>query len=49
MHSLPPDKELISRFEEVGVDRVLVGVASATQAEIFEELEAIAESILVNT
>ncbi|HIC49766.1 MAG TPA: LLM class F420-dependent oxidoreductase [Dehalococcoidia bacterium] len=49
MHSLPPDKELISRFEEVGVDRVLVGVASATQEEIFEELEAIAESILVNT
>ena len=48
MHSLPPDKELISRFEEIGVDRVLVGVASATQEEIFEELEVIAESILVN-
>ena len=48
MHSLPPDKELISRFEEIGVDRVLVGVASATQEEIFEELEVIAESILVH-
>ena len=48
MHSLPPDKELISRFEEIGVDRVLVGVASATQEEIFKELEVIAESILVN-
>ena len=48
MHSLPPDKELISRFEEIGVDRVLVGVASATQKEIFKELEVIAESILVN-
>ena len=48
MHSLPSDKELISRFKEVGVDRVLVGVASATQEEIFEELEAIAGSILVN-
>ncbi len=48
MHSLPPDKELISRFEEIGVDRVLVGVASATQEEIFEELEVIAESVLVH-
>jgi len=48
MHSLPPDKELIARFEEIGVDRVLVGVASATQEEIFKELEVIAESILVN-
>ena len=48
MHSLPPDKELISRLEEIGVDRVLVGVASATQEEIFEELEVIAESILVH-
>ena len=48
MHSLPPDKELISKFEEIGVDRVLVGVASATQEEIFKELEVIAESILVN-
>ena len=48
MHSLPPDKELISRFEEIGVDRVLVGVASTTQEEIFEELEVIAESILVH-
>ena len=48
MHSLPPDKELISRFEEIGVDRVLVGVASGTQEEIFKELEVIAESILVN-
>ena len=48
MHSLPPDKELISIFEEIGVDRVLVGVASATQEEIFEELEVIAESILVH-
>jgi len=48
MHSLPPDKELISRFEEIGVDRVLVGVASATQEEIFKELEVIADSILVN-
>ena len=48
MHSIPPDKELISRFEEIGVDRVLVGVASATQEEIFKELEVIAESILVN-
>ena len=48
MHSLPPDKELIARFEEIGVDRVLVGVASATQEEIFKELEVIADSILVN-
>ena len=48
MHSLPPDKELISRYEEIGVDRVLVGVGSATQEEIFEELELIAESILGN-
>ena len=48
MHSLPPDKELLSRFEEIGVDRVLVGVASDTQEEIFKELELIAESILVN-
>lgn len=48
MHSLPPDKELISRYEEIGVDRVLVGVTSATQEEIFEELELIAESILGN-
>ena len=48
MHSLPPDKELISRYEEIGVDRVLVGVGSATQEEIFEELELIAESILDN-
>ncbi|HJO60245.1 MAG TPA: LLM class F420-dependent oxidoreductase [SAR202 cluster bacterium] len=48
MHSLPPDKDLLSRFEEIGVDRVLVGVASATQEEIFKELEVIAESILVN-
>ncbi len=49
MHSLPPDKGLISRFQEVEVDRVLVGVVSATQEEIFEELEIIAQSILVSS
>ena len=46
MHSLPADKELISRFEEAGVDRVLVGVNSVTQMNIFDELDVIADTIL---
>ncbi|MED5409419.1 MAG: LLM class F420-dependent oxidoreductase [Chloroflexota bacterium] len=46
MHSLPVDKELISRFEEAGVDRVLVGVNSVTQMNIFDELDVIADTIL---
>ncbi len=46
MHSLPADKQLISRYKEAGVDRVLVGVSSVSQQDIFDELEGIAETIL---
>ena len=46
MHSIPADKQLISRFADAGVNRVLVGVSSVTPQDIFEELEQIAKTIL---
>ena len=45
-HSIPADKQLISRFADAGVNRVLVGVSSVTPQDIFEELEQIAKTIL---
>ena len=47
IHSLPCDKDTVDMFEDVEVDRVLVRVTSLTASEIFNELEGIAEVVLV--
>ena len=47
IHSLPCDKDAVDMFEEVEVDRVLIRVTSLTAAEIFNELEGIAEVVLL--
>ena len=47
IHSLQCDKDAVDMFEEVEVDRVLIRVTSLTAAEIFNELEGIAEVVLL--
>ena len=46
IHSQPPEKDLIDRFEEAGADRVLVRVAGSDQAGLLADLEATARKVL---
>ena len=46
VHSQPPDKDLIDRFETAGADRVLVRAAASDQAGLLADLEETARIIL---
>ena len=48
VHSLPPDKDLIDRFEEAGADRVLVRAAASDEAGLLADLEETARKVLAS-
>ncbi len=47
VYGQPPDRDLIRRFEDAGADRVVVRLSTAPEQEALEELEQIAEKVLV--
>ncbi len=46
VHSQPPDKDLVKRFEEAGAERVLIRAGAADQEGAMNELEELAAQVL---
>ena len=47
IHSQPPDRDLIDRFEEAGAERVLIRVGAGDHEGAKNELEELAGQVLV--
>ena len=45
----PDDSDLVKRYQDIGVDRVLIGIAPITEQDTFDQMHYITEKIIKPT